>query len=49
MNSDNQRVWMLVDDDDGILQMLPALLQTLTDAQIECFSQPQTALAPSHS
>ncbi len=45
MNSDNQRVWMLVDDDEAILQMLPSLLRTVMDVQIECFSRPQAALA----
>jgi CheY-like chemotaxis protein len=40
-----QSRWMLVDDNEDILLMMSAMLETLTDATIECFNTPQSALA----
>ena len=37
--------WMLVDDDAGILSLAIALVENLTDAEIEPFCSPQAALA----
>lgn len=37
--------WMLVDDDEGLLLMVSALAETLTQARIECYTTPAEALA----
>lgn len=42
--TENKR-WMLVDDNADILEMMSALAENLTDAEIECFNSPVAALA----
>ena len=42
--TENKR-WMLVDDNEDILLMLSAMIENLTDAEIECYNSPQEALA----
>lgn len=42
--TENKR-WMLVDDNADILEMMSALVENLTDAEIERFNSPQAALA----
>lgn len=37
--------WMLVDDNSEILSLLAALAGSLTDAEVECFNSPQSALS----
>jgi CheY-like chemotaxis protein len=36
--------WMLVDDNQEILNMLSAMLKNLTNAAVECFTTPAAAL-----
>ena len=40
-----QSRWMLVDDNEDILMMMSAVLEGLTNAEIECYNTPQAALA----
>jgi CheY-like chemotaxis protein len=44
-NADSATRWMLVDDNEDILLMLSAVLANLTNAEIECYNTPQSALA----
>ena len=37
--------WMIVDDNEDILLMMPAVLENFTSAEIECYNSPQSALA----
>ncbi len=37
--------WLLVDDNKDILRLMSTVLEGLTDATIECFNTPQSALA----
>jgi CheY-like chemotaxis protein len=39
------RRWLVVDDDENILLMMSAALESLTDIKIECHNSPQSALA----
>jgi CheY-like chemotaxis protein len=39
------RNWMLVDDNADVLELTSALVENLTDAEVECFNSPQAALA----
>ncbi len=42
---DATKHWMLVDDNADVLELMSALVENLTDAEIERFNSPQTALA----
>ena len=44
-SSNENRHWMLVDDNAELLTMLSVLMSGLTDATIECHESPQSALA----
>jgi CheY-like chemotaxis protein len=37
--------WMIVDDNESILEMMHAIVARFTDASIECFNSPLAALA----
>lgn len=37
--------WMIVDDDEQVLLLLTAVIQKMTNAEVECYSSPETALA----
>jgi two-component system cell cycle sensor histidine kinase/response regulator CckA len=36
--------WMLVDDNEDVLRLLPLLIKKLSEVEVECFSSPQSAL-----
>ena len=42
---DENKRWMLVDDNADVLSLVAALVENLTDAKVECFNSPLAALA----
>jgi CheY-like chemotaxis protein len=37
--------WMIVDDNEQILLLLAAMIQHMTNAEVECYNSPEAALA----